>query len=152
MSAYIVNQAHVIALAAFAATRDGSSWNVDPAYLRTIEHGRSEVMRNARDCELATMYATILMAENIRSVNHRYNENTPAEIVQVGPRDMIRHVDPLWILKMCDGLEYQSCETEDWPRTIAYELLNHIRSAAIRRLPGYDQAPWEFTEAKAVTS
>jgi hypothetical protein len=53
-------------------------------------------------------------------------------------------LNPVSILKLCDCLEYQSCETEDYNETVAYRLLNVIRRAAIRILPGYDDAKWEI--------
>jgi hypothetical protein len=47
-------------------------------------------------------------------------------------------------LKMLDCLEYQSCESDDWETTQAYRLQQAMRRAAIRALPGYESAQWEF--------
>ena len=55
-------------------------------------------------------------------------------------------VPPLHILHMCSCLEYQSCESPDWRETLAYRLILAIKDAAIRALPGYDDAPWEYTK------
>jgi hypothetical protein len=53
------------------------------------------------------------------------------------------------ILKMCACLAYQSCETDDWDKTKAYELLQMIKDAAIRKLPGYEDAPWDYDHEQA---
>lgn len=93
--------------------------------------------------------------ENIRSVSARYPQDTwetlPGPIVKdlallVTDRDFaeLSNTNPVTILKLCDCLEYQSCETEDWEETPAHELLQRIRKAAIRTLPGYEDAPWGY--------
>ena len=91
------------------------------------------------------------MAENVRSVDHRYNETnareapfTFAEIASA------RDLTPVEALKCAHCLEYQSCETEDYQDTAAYLLLQRICDAAVklgadRKAPGYDSAPWGLT-------
>ena len=71
----------------------------------------------------ADLLVRILMAENIRSVNARYNET---EALYQGikwqqPKDKAMS---LYGLHMAIGsLDYQSCETEDWRETYACRLL-----------------------------
>lgn len=85
--------------------------------------------------------ANLLMSENIRSVNHRYNDNEKL----VGKVLLDRDAKPLpvlTVLKLIDNLEYQSCECDDWEQTEAYKLLCRYRKILIHKLPGYDETPW----------
>jgi hypothetical protein len=158
MSAFVCGQDHFIALAVFAVARQHGSRNVDPRYLKGCER-----LEQYGDTQLASAYADILYAENMRSVLTRYPNDT--EDTAPGPIDKPdsitvtgRHIcspkyrlPPVSILKMCDCLEYQSCETDDYRQTLAFDLLDRIRGAAIHCLPGYDGAPWDYdaTESKA---
>ena len=64
---------------------------------------------------------------NIRSVNYRYNERTrfaPCcldDVAKLGSTDMVA---------LCDCLEYQSCERQDWKTDCAkaYERLTAIKA------------------------
>lgn len=153
MSAFVCSEEHFKALALFATSRDGSRrFKIDP---RLILQGYIEATPNRRG--LASIYADILYQENIRSVRERYPEDAWEEIP--GPIIKPLHIivcwkdedcgamrlNPVAILKLCDSLQYQSCETENYEQTTAYKLLHAIRQAAIRALPGYDGAPWAFT-------
>jgi hypothetical protein len=158
MSAFICGPDHFKALAIFAAERGRHGRNVDPRYVEGCAQ-----LELYRDLELASAYADILYAENIRSVLKRYpnddEESAPGPIekpknIKVTARDAAApkyKLKPVDLLKMCDCLEYQSCETKDWETTPAYRLLNAIRKAAIHALPGYEDAPWDFyaDEARA---
>ena len=162
MSAFICGQNHFKALAIFAAERTGGyGWahlRVDPRYIKGLSHPQAEArgLENLTMPELATLYADTLYRENVRSVRHRYPEsgrdNLPGPIgdpgfIAIKARDTAHRfpVSPVDVLKMCDCLEYQSCETGDWNDTLACKLLGSIRKAAIRQLPGYDDAPWEYS-------
>lgn len=148
MSAYIVHPAHVAALAAFAVE----------SY-----HGHDAVIFEYKDANpllSARRVAEELMRENIRSVATRYPNDTDGDrpgpggldaelISEAGALAERYHFErqPLSlvdVLKMCDGLEYQSCETDDYRETLAFRQLDRIRSAAINRLPGYEDAPWSY--------
>lgn len=158
MSAFICGPDHFKALAVFAAIVKARhiSPNVDPRYVKGLEK-----ISEYRGEKLASAYADILYAENVRSVLHRYPNDTldsapgpmeKPEHIRVSMRDMVSpayRLRPLAILKMCDCLDYQSCETDDWEDTPAYRLLNSIRRAAIRELPGYDGAPWDYEASRA---
>lgn len=141
MSAYICNPEHFAALAAFAAQERDS---------RAIQEWRS-----GNPIETARMVAVGLAKENIRSVCHRYPDSAksgdlPGPIMPIN--DLVQkaadlaekyffqtdRLGPIDIIKMCDGLAYQSCETDDWHTTPAYRQLDRIRSAATRKLPGKD--------------
>ncbi len=159
MSAFICGPDHLIALAVFAAGKDRYGYRVDPRYL----DGAAK-LEAYNEGELASAYADILYAENIRSVLHRYPDDTfdtapglieKPEHIAVSPaafRMNKYRLPPLSILKMCDCLEYQSCENEDYRTTPAYALLTAIRKAAIHALPGYDGAPWEYDASERRTA
>lgn len=159
MSAFICGPDHIKALAIFAAHRvPGRGPNVDPRYFKY--DGGDERMYGRPDDELATYYANILYAENIRSVQARYPGDTfedlpgliqKPDMLEVTANESFEQyayapyvLKPVDILKMANCLEYQSCETNDWRDTLAYRLLLRIKEAAIRLLPGYDDAPWEY--------
>lgn len=67
--------------------------------------------------------ADTLLAENIRSVNYRYKEDTPIE-----PCNINDWGDATWdqVLSLCDCLAYQSCEHPGWEISSAWNLLNQI--------------------------
>lgn len=101
-----------------------------------------------------------LASENIRSVIHRYPNDRDGH--RPGPQlldvDIVKaagisalhflfnpkQISPVQVIKLVNCLEYQSCETPDWTQTLAYKQLQWIRSHAISRLPGYEEAVWEF--------
>ena len=165
MSAYICNPDHIKQLAAFATRRVGGPGNghrqVDPRHFEALRH-----LAEQSDEAIASAYADLLYQENIRSVSARYPDDTfdtlpgPHETpktltvthTELFDFNTVCRLTPVDILKMCDGLEYQSCETDDYRETIGFTLLDSIRGAAIRALPGYEDAPWEYyrqTEAVA---
>lgn len=91
----------------------------------------------------------ILLAENVRSVRARYPNDAPDELP--GPCDQRRvfayrfrpitaNLNPAWVIKAADCLNYQSCETDDWQETLGYAIMQAIREDAIRTLT--DDAPW----------
>lgn len=164
MSAYICNPDHIKALAIYAANRNHTGIKVDPRYVRGLDKapqveafdGALRGLHNLNNYELATLYANVMYAENIRSVSARYPNDSFDDLpglvekprsIEITSRDFINpqyKLKSVSILKMCSCLEYQSCETDDWESTVAYRLIDSIRAAAIRSLPGYEDAPWEF--------
>lgn len=88
----------------------------------------------------------VLLSENVRSVNCRYNETdvTPAYEYRAVNFDSI---DPVTVLKSVQCVNYQSCETDDWQTTPAYQVLKAIESGAIANLSGYRSAPWGWTRS-----
>lgn len=157
MSAFVCGQDHFKALAIFATTRRHGSLRVDPRYVDGLESVDPQVCQD----ELACVYADVLYRENVRSCFVRYPredlDSLPGEFekpdtVTVTHGDIVRaayRLPAVSILKMCDCLEYQSCESDNWRETVAYRLLNSIRRAAIRELVGYDDAPWDFSVARS---
>ncbi len=148
MSAYVVSPNHIKALALYATGYNHHGGpRIKPCYLDLPDDGKGRL-------DLANQYAEILYRENIRSVGARYPGDTIESMpgltlkpitVNITPTDTQAPrlaLSPVAILKLCDGLEYQSCETEDYRQTVAFKLLDSIRCHAICELPGYDEAKW----------
>lgn len=121
MSAFICSPNHVAILATFAARRrrgdafryfHGGAW-IEPTAAQLFE---------------------VLATENARSVAHRYSEEphpvSPMPKAFKCPLD----IDPRAIVRGCDCLCYQSCETPDYKQTEAYAALQAIREIAISML------------------
>ena len=129
MSAFLCNAYHINALANWAAMpreRFSYFWNGErhfPTDAHTI--------------------AQILHGQNLRSVNARYNEDNDVDI----ERDRFApDITPVQVIKAVNCLQYQSCETDDWPETEAYAICQAIIDRAIRHLPGYEAAERELTD------
>ena len=153
MSAYICNPEHIGILAAYAAVNDCAIYE----------------WRMSNNILTAQNVAKGLALENIRSVAHRYpslgDGQRPgpglkdADIIEacqiyagyfakrlggviVMAEDVI---EPVQVLKLVRSLDYQSCETDDWPMTLAARQLEWIMGEAISCLDGYEDADWSFT-------
>ena len=91
----------------------------------------------------------LLLDENYRSVNARYDHENPA------PRYSWRHVSlelaavampiPVLVLGSVRCLRYQSCETNDYSDTRAAKFLDRIEAEACRKLISVHDAPWGYT-------
>jgi len=136
MSAFIVNDYHINALVTWAANRHGSD-----AVTYYWAGRRREVRQDPK------RVANVLYAENVRSVNARYDDASSAhgfdyKAAGIEPLRMT----PVQVIKACHCLSYQSCETSDWEDTEAYAILRGVEGEAVRSLAGYDQAGWELRE------
>lgn len=129
MSAFICSDKHISALVNWAARNKCDYWPEGAVRRSNVECHEKEVFK-------------MLLAENYASVNYRYNEEDEPEGTY-DPKALV--TDPVHIIKMCHCLDYQSCEHPGWADSRAKALLDQIESAAIRALPGYDNAPWELT-------
>ncbi len=71
-----------------------------------------------------------LLAENYRSVNFRYNENT--EVPEFEPAEV--EFDEGTVLGCIDCYEYQSCEPDDWEETLVFKDLVELKATILKRL------------------
>lgn len=126
MSAFIVTKAHIDAMVEAGLGRDPlRAWYNDGA--RTPERTPDEV-------------GAMLWEENHRSVNDRYNENDEPPAYYYRPS---RHgYSAVVILKAIACYEYQSCEHKGWEGSDAKAYCDVLRARMIRRLPGFEEAPW----------
>ena len=96
----------------------------------------------ASDADAPAMMA-LLADENARSVNARYVGHPAQAAVTFNERlSFYADLSEVQVLKACACYTYQACETDDWERTEARELVTAIEHKAIRRLPGYEDAEW----------
>lgn len=135
MSAFVLSNAHLLALLNFAASYDQAPRL--PAFY--LAGGRTLATTSAADLQTA---AEILLAQNVASVNYRYRESAPAPAIVFNYSS--RPTDPVQILKACACYDYQAGETPDYSQTDAAAIVDRIRRAAIAALPGYDAADWEI--------
>ena len=96
--------------------------------------------------EIKTMsrVGQILVDQNCRSYNYRYDEALEPEVFEITGQDLmyVPRLTPVETLKALASYDYQSCETPDYEETDAWKLANIIRHYAIEALPGYDDAKW----------
>lgn len=126
MSAFICNDSHITALAAYAARHR----------LCGYHEGHIEKI------------GAILQAENVRSVNYRYKDKEAEPAFTVCAWAEFRTFTPIQIVKAAHCLEYQSCEHRGWASSHANEIVQAIIAEAISELPGYGAADWEITRDK----
>lgn len=134
MSAFTVSDYHINYLVSFGAFHDA----------RIVIDGQ---WQNVRGNEQAAV--ELLIDGNYRSVNYRYKakDKTPKIVYRM----MTGH-DAVQVLKACDCFDYQACELPNYENTDVAKLIESIRSAATRALPGYDAAAWDLHTPKAVRS
>lgn len=82
----------------------------------------------------AQTVADVLKRENTRSVNTRYNEKIRFSKVAFKASNtvacsVLNNAD---IVALCECVNYQSCENNDYEQTIAASLLNMIKLHAYR--------------------
>lgn len=143
MSAFVVSHAHIDALLTFADLK------------RLTDYLSYEVNHGTEKLSL-TEIGRILLAENERSVCHRYPDCTESDKPGTIGEEAIGYKFKTWqsvfklqhgqlcalILKACDCYDYQACETDDYDQSIARRIIDRIRDRAIHSLPGYEDAPW----------
>ena len=112
-------------------------------YASACERTRREVTS-----ETAETWGATLLAENRRSVNHRYDEEEIEEPYVF--TEYAGSFKPAAILKALDCYEYQSCEHPGWEASEAHSFCEALRSRMIHQLPGYADAPWEVHNASDV--
>lgn len=144
MSAFMVDHAHIDAmLTAGLDARDGVRWLTD-ATEDQVPGERIPSGYRTLDFLNADHVGAMLLAENRRSVNYRYEEDELEEPYTFRP---LRHSDitPVDILSAISCYEYQACECDDWQASEAARFCQALRLAMICKLPGYSDAPWEIS-------
>jgi hypothetical protein len=132
MSAFVVSDSHINALIIWSAKHDaGYSIN---------ESAHVSIRGNEQAC------AAMLYLGNVASVNRRYRENDPLDGFAYRPYAQWLSLSAVAVLKLCDCLDYQSCEIDDYRSSHAAQLIDGIRNCAIKALPGYEDAPWHLLD------
>ncbi len=94
-------------------------------------------IRRQLTADNAEWAGAMLLAENRRSVDYRYDEHDIEDLYTHGPS---RPRGPVEILKAIDCYAYQACETPDWEHSEAHHFCQALRVQTIHQLPGYDTA------------
>lgn len=86
-----------------------SAFIVNDIHIATIVHHYAKL--KGLDEEHKQALADNLLAKNIRSVNHRYREDTPIDACDISEWSDVSYGD---LLSLCDCLDYQSCEYPEY--------------------------------------
>jgi hypothetical protein len=156
MSAFVVDPTHIdlILSCAVNGPRDGERHHLGepwyPPYVNELLPGAGGPLRK----EDGDRAGAALLAECIASVSHRYpgddHLGLPGPVPTPRPEDY-RWKDfgsALTIAEACSAIdcyEYQSCEHPGWDGSGAAAFCRRLRSGLTGALPGYDEAPWEWT-------
>ena len=131
-----------------------SAWVVDGEHVRVLVWAGLH-FRATTDLELGWYYrkkwhylnresaaevGKMLMRANVASVNYRYDESTPVSYHHRAPRHTSWSVAEA--LKAISCYEYQSSERPGWNRSQAKIFCNALKGLLLRRVDGYDDAPW----------
>ena len=119
-----------------AETVPGEALPSQSDYLDRLKKARREVTP-----ENAGMWGALLVAENRRSVNHRYNEDEIEEPYEF--TEYTGNFDAVKMLAAIGCYEYQACEHDGWRTSEAYSFLGSLREAWCRRCDGYEGV-WEI--------
>jgi hypothetical protein len=141
MSAYILPDFHINALVTWAANKHGSN---DASYC--WQGSRRDIRGDVK------RIASVLHAENVRSVNARYQECDPAHgFTYTATSSNI--LNPIDVIKACHGYDYQACEASGWEESEAKAIVDGIEACAVRSLAGYSDSPaWCLSSAGSLKS
>ena len=139
MSAFQVSPAHINAMITagviLGRRQGGLSWQwSNPTRLAKLAGDEDRI-------------GQVLTDENARSVAYRYNE--PAEEITFSYSPFGPVPTPVETIKLCNCYRYQACETPDYEKSEAAAFVTMLRELAIACLPGYEDAPWEWSVTRA---
>lgn len=147
MSAFVVEKAHISAM-----LRKGLQPRGYTGPLTWRRNGNQQRLTR----ETANQVGQMLLDENVKSVSYRYPDDSVTDLPgRLNAEWLIpfklnspffRTPTSMECLKLISCYEYQSCEHPDWKESEAYAFCQALRHRAIDSLPGYDEAPWEWTE------
>jgi hypothetical protein len=86
---------------------------------------------NYLDRNNAAAVATELFAQNVRSVDVRYDEENDSRF---NYKPTYKKVSDKKVSRLIDSLEYQSCETDDYYQTNAYCILCRMRKQLLQSI------------------
>lgn len=153
MSAYLCDKRTIDYLVTWATQRRDLSVYLPDGFpsLDELDRARSGNRLDLRQLTPNEL-GQILIDENVRSVQARYPNDKPEDLP--GPIDHafvwayrfepVSHQLAAWVVKACDCLQYQSCESDDYEDTLGYKVAQAIRESAIRHLAV--DAPWGVTQ------
>lgn len=96
-------------------------------------------LRNELTYETVDRVGQMLVDENYKSVNFRYDENSEPIPYTYKQFPLVKYeISPANLLGLLDNYEYQTCEHPEWQKSEAHKFVNCLRRAIIHDLPGYD--------------
>jgi hypothetical protein len=156
MSAYIVDKRHIVYLVAAALSSRISNPRLHSSFTYHCNGKRHGL--SLGDFDAAADFANMLWRENIKSVAHRYPNESSAtlpgpvdEDFNVRPNDFRREkfstFEPAQVFKAIDCYEYQSCEHEGWEQSEAFAFCDALRQRTCCAVFGYEDAQWGAPDA-----
>lgn len=147
MSAFIVNKSHINAMLQGAfATGAKHNWRFGWNH-----NGERHELTPFNADEIGQM----LLDENTKSVSYRYEDSPMTDLPGPAGGEYLLPFEfhplgkvpkPIEVLSITNCYEYQSCEHEEWEASDAKAFCDTLIAHAVRDLPGYDEAPWEWEE------
>ena len=144
MSAFVVGKEHINKiLTAALSSRYGAMYY----YYNEVSHKVNDETINA--------IGQMLLDENVKSVMYRYKDSqltdlpgkTNAEwLIPFKYEVELSALSGIQIIKLIRCLEYQSCEHPEWKTSEAKIFLDALTIRQYERIPGYDDAKWEWVE------
>ncbi len=151
MSAFMVSKEHIDLLVALAI--DG------PRGVAPNVWGAPFFNDNRASRESADAMGELLVKENLSSIHGRYPdtvtepEGTPGPFEQYWMQPYVFQ-DRRYRMTVAEAFsaiscyEYQSCEHEEWHTSEARQFCEALRHSLGRCVPGYSDAPWEWTQGE----
>ncbi|QRM32946.1 hypothetical protein [Microvirga sp. VF16] len=136
MSAFVVSAAHIDTIVSAAIDLELFAARTDHGTLERVCH------------ETAIAFGKMLLAENVRSVVHRYRLTGSAEasdyteLVETYEFRYRPCIRAGVAAKALDCFDYQSCETDTYETSLAYAFTCRMAKALNKHLNGYEAAPW----------
>jgi len=126
MSAWMFSEKQINYLVTYAAKYDVGYYNYEESFRYSAEKDPQH-------------FVNVLTKANCDSLIARYGKREGYVTYKYHPTKIL---EPLQILKNCNCFDYQACEVTEYEKTLAALVINNIRAAAIRNLPGYEEASW----------
>jgi hypothetical protein len=148
MSAFMCENDHISHLA-FAAVRRDRHGSIALGGKAVAGLGGSlmpgEYWDHLSDADRARYVFRVLAAANVESLQARYGERSEDMLGDVVFVPSVGAKPPpaaVQVIKSVHCYEYQACEFDGYENSLARQICKDIVAASIRRLPGYDDAPW----------
>ena len=157
MSAFVVDKTHIdlllrVAFEGPGGARErgdnGLSWYFAGDGGRAV---RAEMTHG--DLDHANEVGAMLMAENVKSYNHRYKVKVDEFEAMFGEKTPYTYERPSYQLTIPEALkaiecyEYQSCEHPGWETSEAHAFCQALYRATAWRLVGTSDAPWSWSQS-----
>jgi len=146
MSAFVVSTIHIDTIVSAAIDLELFAARTDHGTLERVCH------------DTATAFGKMLLAENVRSVVYRYRliGSTEAfdyaELVETYEFRYRPCVQAGVAAKALDCFDYQSCETDNYEKSLAYAFTCRMAKALNKHLAGYEAAPWGIDDRISATT